>query len=190
MARINLLPWRAELKKQQQQQFLTAGFLAILTTLALMFSVHMHIEGLKEYQNSRNQLLKSEIAILDKKIAEIKSIEEKKNQLLTKIEVIQKLQESRPLIVRLFDEVARRTPDGVYLTNFNQAGAMLTFNGKTESNARVSAFMRAIEASEWLHSPKLNIIQSQQKTKVDQLSDFILIAQLGARPKDEKDGKK
>lgn len=191
MARINLLPWRAELKKQQQQQFLAAGGLSIVLMLVLMFAVHMHIEGLKEYQESRNQLLRNEIAQVDKKIAEIKTIEEKKNQLLTKIDVIQKLQESRPLIVRLFDEIARRTPDGVFLTSFVQSEATLTFNGKTESNARVSAFMRAIEASEWLNTPRLNIIQSQQKTKVDQLSDFILVAKLGKlSKKDEMDGKK
>lgn len=186
MARINLLPWRAELKKQQQQQFLTAALLSIVLTLVLIFAVHMHYDGVMAYQESRNQMLRNEIAAVDKKIAEIKNIEEKKTELLTKIDVIQKLQESRPLIVHLFDEVARRTPDGVFLTSFVQSDALLTFNGKTESNARVSAFMRAIEASEWMHSPKLNIIQSQQKTKVDQLSDFILIAKLGATPEDEK----
>ncbi len=186
MARINLLPWRADLKKQQQQQFLTVALLSMFLTLVLIFAVHMHYDGVMSYQESRNQMLRNEIAVVDKKIAEIKNIEEKKNELLTKIDVIQKLQESRPLIVRLFDEVARRTPDGVFLTKFVQSDMALTFNGKTESNARVSAFMRAIEASEWLHSPKLNIIQSQQKTTVDQLSDFILIAQLGTAPEDEK----
>lgn len=186
MARINLLPWRAELKKQQQQQFLTAALLSIVLTLVLIFAVHMHYDDVMSYQESRNQMLRNEIAVVDKKIAEIKSIEEKKTELLTKIDVIQKLQESRPLIVHLFDEVAKRTPDGVFLTSFAQSEAVLTFNGKTESNARVSAFMRAIEASEWLHSPKLNIIQSQQKTKVDQLSDFILIATLSAISEDEK----
>ena len=185
MARINLLPWRAGLKKQQQQQFLTVALLSIVLTLVLIFAVHMHYDGVMSYQESRNQMLRNEIAAVDKKIDEIKNIEEKKTELLTKIDVIQTLQESRPLIVHLFDEVARSTPDGVFLTSFVQSDKVLTFNGKTESNARVSAFMRAIEASEWLHSPKLNIIQSQQKTKVDQLSDFILIAELGATPEDE-----
>ncbi len=186
MARINLLPWRAELKKQQQQQFLTAALLSVILTLVLIFAVHMYYDGVMEYQESRNQMLRNEIAAVDKKIAEIKNIEEKKTELLTKIDVIQKLQESRPLIVHLFDEIARRTPDGVFLSSFAQSNMELTFKGKTESNARVSAFMRAIEASEWLHSPRLNIIQSQQKTKVDQLSDFILIATLGAISEDEK----
>ncbi|PKM11829.1 MAG: pilus assembly protein PilN [Gammaproteobacteria bacterium HGW-Gammaproteobacteria-3] len=181
MVKINLLPWREELKQQRQRDFLSAGGLAVLLTLVILFAVHLYIEGLKEFQESRNQILRGEIALVDKKITEIKSIEEKKNKLLTKIDVIQKLQESRPLIVHLFDEMAKTTPDGVFLTQFAQTEAILTFTGKAESNARVSAFMRAIEASRWLHSPSLNIIQAKEKIKVDQLSDFILLAQLGEK---------
>ncbi|MGR9116632.1 MAG: PilN domain-containing protein [Gammaproteobacteria bacterium] len=188
MARINLLPWRAELKKQQQRDFLSAGGLAILLTLVILFAVHTYIEGLKEHQEGRNQILKNEIAAVDKKIAEIKSIEEKKNKLLTKIEVIQKLQESRPLIVHLFDEMTKTTPDGVFLTKFAQDESVLTFNGKAESNARVSAFMRAIDASQWLNSPGLNIIQAKDKTKVEQLSDFTLLAKLGGKVEGEENG--
>ena len=188
MARINLLPWRAELKKQQQRDFLSSGGLAILLTLVILLAVHMYIEGLKEYQEGRNQILRNEIAIVDKKITEIKAIEEKKNKLLTKIDVIQKLQESRPLIVHLFDELTKTTPDGVFLTQFTQAESALTFNGKAESNARVSAFMRAIDASSWLHSPGLNIIQSKDKTKVEQLSDFIMLAKLGGKTEGEENG--
>ena len=186
MARINLLPWRNELKKQQQRDFLSAGGLAILLTLVILFAVHMHIEGLKEHQETRNQLLKNEIAIVDKKITEIKAIEEKKNKLLTKIDVIQQLQESRPLIVHLFDELTKTAPDGVFLTRFVQAETNLTFTGKAESNARVSAFMRAIDASPWLYNPGLNIIQSKDKSTVEQLSDFIMLAKLGSKSENEE----
>lgn len=188
MARINLLPWRADLKKQKQRDFISAGGLAVLLMVVIMFAVHMYIEKLKEHQEQRNQILKNEIAVLDQKIREIKAIEEKKNMLLTKIEVIQKLQESRPLIVHLFDELTKTTPDGVFLTEFYQADKVLTFNGKAESNARVSAFMRAIDASPWLHSPGLNIIESKDKTKVEQLSDFIMLAKLGDKNEDEENG--
>lgn len=188
MARINLLPWRAELKKQQQRDFLSAGGLAILLTLVILFAVHTYIEKLKEHQEARNQLLRNEIAVVDKKIKEIRSIEEKKNKLLTKIEVIQRLQESRPLIVHLFDEMAKTAPDGVFLTEFIQGGSSLTFQGKAESNARVSAFMRAIEASPWLSSPRLNIIRSKDKTKVEQLSDFTMLATLGEKTDADQTG--
>ena len=97
-----------------------------------------------------------------KKIKEIKDIETKKSRLLGKIEVIHSLQQSRPRIVHLFDELAKTTPEGVYLSQFVQSGEALTMNGKSQSNARVSAYMRAIEASKWLTSPQLNIIQTGQ----------------------------
>lgn len=182
MARINLLPWRAEQKKQKQKDFFIAGLIALAITVLIQLAIHMYYEDAKAYQESRNQYLKSEIAIVEKKIQEIRAIEEKKKQLLTKIDVIQKLQGSRPLIVRLFDELAKTAPDGVYLTSFTQTDDRLTFNGKAESNARVSAFMRSIEASSWMHSPSLQIIQAKDKTKVEQLSDFVLAAKLGAKP--------
>lgn len=178
MAKINLLPWRDELRKQKQQDFIVAIGVAVVITGLLLVGVYMHIEGLKEYQQRRNQLLKDEIVIVDRKIREIKDIEEKKNKLLTKIDVIQKLQESRPEIVHLFDELAKVTPDGVYLTKFVQSGHALTMQGKAQSNARVSAYMRAIEASAWLKAPKLSIIKGKGDKK-GSLNDFSMTAQQG-----------
>jgi type IV pilus assembly protein PilN len=181
MARINLLPWREELRKQKKQKFLETIGLSVLLTLIIFGLVHMYIEGLKAYQEQRNRMLQTEIALLDKKIIEIKSIEEKKSKLLSKIELIQKLQKSRPEIVHLFDEIPKATPDGVFLTKFTQKGSELTFEGKSQSNARVSAFMTAIDASSWLQTPTLNVIQKPEKTDSEQLSDFSLHATLGKK---------
>jgi type IV pilus assembly protein PilN len=118
---------------------------------------------------------------LDKKIVDIKSIEEKKKKLLAKIDLIQKLQDSRPEIVHLFDEIPKATPDGIFLTKFSQSGSELIFEGKSQSNARVSAFMRAIDASPWLQKPRLTVIRSPDKPQTDktdseQLSNFTLQA--------------
>lgn len=182
MVKINLLPWREELRKERQRAFLSALGLAALMTLAIMGAVHMHIESLKSYQSARNQLLQTEITAVDQKISEIKEIEDKKNKLLVKIELIQNLQESRPQIVHLFDEIAKRTPDGVFLTQFKQTGKALVIDGKAQSNARVSAFMREVESSDWLTAPKLSIIKGLEKTGdtpqsgSSQLSDFTLMA--------------
>lgn len=185
MAKINLLPWRDELRKQKKQDFIIAIGLSILGTIGILIGVHFYIEGLKEYQEARNRKLQAEIVILDKKIAEIKAIEEKKNKLLEKINVIQKLQESRPEIVHLFDEIPKTTPDGIFLTKFFQTGELLTFQGKTESNARVSAFMRAIDASLWLNTPKITVIQtSQGKTNSEHSSEFTMIAKQGNEKKE------
>ncbi len=198
MVRINLLPWREERRQQRQKDFISAIGLSIALVLAIFAAVHMHIEGFKDFQNIRNQTLLSEIAVLDNKITEIKEIEGKKNKLLVKIDLIQGLQESRPQIVHLFDEIAKRTPDGVYLTALRQAGKSLTLQGKAQSNARVSAFMREVENSDWLASPKLEIIRGMDKNdsaqKADsgsQFSDFTLTAeqslpQTAKEPKEKK----
>jgi type IV pilus assembly protein PilN len=181
MAKINLLPWREELRKQKQKNFLTEMALSVLVGFIILGLVHSYIEGLKTYQEQRNQMLQNEIALLDKKIVEIKDIEEKKSKLLAKIDLIQKLQESRPEIVHLFEEIPRITPDGVFLTKFTQTGSELVFEGKSQSNARISAFMRAIEASFWLQTPTLNVIKSSDKTATEQLSDFTLHARQGRK---------
>ncbi len=181
MAKINLLPWREELRAQKKQDFINAIGVAVVFTALIFGCVHLYIDGLKAHQEQRNKLIQDEIALLDIKIAKIKTIEEQKSKLLTKIELIQKLQESRPEIVHLFDELPKVTPDGVFLTKFTQVGAELSFDGKSQSNARVSAFMRAIEASAWLNNPALTVIQTGNKDKVshDQLSDFTLHAKQG-----------
>jgi type IV pilus assembly protein PilN len=186
MARINLLPWREELRKQKKQDFLGALGLSVIVTLGILGMVHMYINGLKDYQEQRNRMLQDEMAQLDIKIVEIKTIEEKKRKLLAKIDLIQKLQESRPEIVHLFDEIPKSTPDGVFLTKITQTGADLVFEGKSQSNARVSAFMRAIESSPWLDLPTLSVIQSPEKNTPDELSDFTLRAKQG-RDKPEVD---
>ncbi len=150
MAKINLLPWREEQRKQQQQDFVLGIGAGIFVTCILFALVYLQIERMKEYQAGRNQILKDEIKVVDRKIKEIRDIEAKKRKLLTKIEVIQRLQESRPQIVHLFDELAKSTPQGIYLTKFKQNGNGLVFDGKAQSNARVSAYMRGVEASDWL----------------------------------------
>ena len=181
MAKINLLPWREELFKRKQKDFLNAIVLSVLVGIIIIGLLHAYIAGLEAYQEQRNQILLNEIAELNKKIIAINSIEEKKKKLLAKIDLIQKLQESRPQIVHLFDEIPKVTPDGVFLTKFTQTGTELIFEGKSQSNARVSAFMRAIDASPWLQTPKLTVIQSNlqpsNKTATEQLSDFTLRAE-------------
>ncbi|MGZ8136421.1 MAG: PilN domain-containing protein [Methylococcaceae bacterium] len=183
MAKINLLPWREELRKQKKQDFIIAIGLSAFMAVVILGAVHVYIDQLQSYQEKRNKVLQDEIALVDKKIVEIKTIEEKKSKLLAKIDLIYKLQKSRPEIVHLFDEIPKATPDGLFLTKVTQKGDELIFEGKSQSNARVSAFMRAIEASQWLQKPTLNLIKLPEKDKTnpspDQSSDFILRAKQG-----------
>ena len=190
MAKINLLPWREELRQKRKKEFFSMLGLGAAFAALAMFLVRLYIAGLIDYQEQRNKLLQDEIALLDAKIVEVKTIGEMKSKLLSKIDVVQKLQESRPEIVHLFDEIPRTTPDGVYLTKFTQVSNDLTFEGKTQSNARVSAFMRTVEASSWLQTPKLDIIRSPDKTSVEQSSLFIMRAKLGKKAADSESGVK
>jgi type IV pilus assembly protein PilN len=179
MAKINLLPWREELRKKKKRDFFSMLLLAALSSVSAVAGVHIYIDGLKDYQNQRNKLLEQEIALLDKKIVEISAIEEKKSKLLSKIDLIHRLQESRPEIVHLFDEIPKATPDGVFLTKITQTGQGLVFEGKSQSNARVSAFMRGIDVSPWMQDPRLDVIQTPNADSAEQLSDFSLHATLG-----------
>lgn len=182
MTRINLLPWRDELRKQQQKDFLTAILMAIGLTSSILLYVHVYINGAIEYQQQRNRYLGSQIAQLDKKITQINELDKKKSMLIAKMEVIQRLQGSRPEIVHLFDEIAKTIPDGVHITQLAQSGRTLTFLGKTQSNARVSAYMRNLERSSWITNPRLNIIQTHSKSKHSRVSDFTLVVKQ-TRPK-------
>lgn len=184
MAKINLLPWREELRKQKKKDFVNSILLSVLVTILVFGLIHLYFDGQKEYQEQRNKMLQNEIAILDQKITAIKSIEEKKSKLLAKIDLIKRLQTSRPEIVHLIDEIPRITPDGIYLTKFIQLGADLTFEGKSESNARVSAFMKGIEASKWLQLPKLDVIKAPDKKDAGLASDFTVRAKQGNKDDD------
>jgi type IV pilus assembly protein PilN len=164
MARINLLPWRAELRKQRRTEFLAiVGAFAGLT-IVVWGLVHFHFKERIEYQNERNGYLKTEIASLDKKIREIQELEKEKQRLIARMKAIETLQSSRPTIVHIFDEFVTALPEGVYLREIAQNANVITLKGVAESNARVSSFMRNIEKSEWLKDPKLEIIQSADES--------------------------
>ncbi len=182
MARINLLPWREELRKEQTRQFATLTGLCAMMTAAVFLLIHFNISGDIQYQNSRNQILQKEIDQLDLALKEIKDLEDTKAQLLARMEVIQSLQRQRPQIVHLFDEIVRTVPEGIYLTEIKQAGKDLTIRGVAESNGRVSAYMRNIDTSEWMSTPKLSVIETKKGTI--RSSDFVLTTSQAA-PKGE-----
>jgi len=176
MAQINLLPWRENLRKQRQREFgVAVGGMAVITVLLLIVG-HIHIAGMIEHQNSRNSFLKKEIAAVESKIKEIKDLESTKAKLLARMEVIQELQSSRPGVVHLFDELVKTVPEGALLTKVEQSGKIIRIDGRAQSNARVSAYMRNIEASKWLGKPRLLVIETKDKTGAS-LNRFRLSAQ-------------
>ncbi len=155
MIRINLLPHR-ELKRKQQQKefFVMLGSVAGLG-LAIWFAVHTILNGELESQQGRNAYLESEIATLEKQIDEIKKLKEQTAALLQRKKVVESLQANRAESVHLLDQLVRQMPDGVYLKSIAQKGARVTISGYAQSNARVSTFMRNLEASPYLEGPRL-----------------------------------
>jgi type IV pilus assembly protein PilN len=176
MAHINLLPWRENLRKKRQRQFGMAAGGMVAITILLLLGARLHIDGLIENQNKRNSYLDREIAEVDKKIKEIQELESTKAKLLTRMDIIQQLQGSRPEVVHLFDELVKTIPDGVFLTMAQQSGKNISLDGRAQSNARVSAYMRNIDASAWLGNPRLVVIESKDKTGTG-LSHFQLMGQ-------------
>lgn len=161
MARINLLPWRAERRKQRQNEFYmmlgAAAVLALIAAWGMVKYFDAQIAG----QNERNSYLQREIAALDQQIKEIEELERTQSRLLARKQVIEQLQANRSQMVHLFDELVRTIPEGVRLTSIKQTGNQLTLDGLAQSNARVSSYMRNIEASGWMTKPDLRIIEAK-----------------------------
>ena len=176
MAHINLLPWREKLRKQRQREFGMMILGALIVTVLGMGYWHLFVQGQIDHQNDRNRYLEGEIAKVDKQIREIRDLERTRQKLISRMKVIEDLQVSRPQIVHLFDELVTVVPDGAFLTELVQRGRSLVLNGRAQSNARVSTYMRNIEASPWMDSPQLSIIENKD---VDQPSSKDNTFQLG-----------
>jgi len=182
MPRINLLPWRDEERKERKLKFLVALGGAAVGACLTAFVGFLMMDSMISAQESRNQRLTDQIAELDKQIEKINSLEADKARFIARMDVIEKLQRSRPEIVHVFDEIAHQLPDGVYLTGISQNGTRLRFEGIAQSSTRVSAFMRNIDSSSYLKNPELEIVQtSNDKNNVG--AAFVLYAdQAGSVP--------
>ena len=167
MAKINLLPWREERRKQRTQEFARQAVLGAVLAGAVGGYGWYHVNGLIEAQRERNEYLEEQISILQEEIREIRELEETKRQLLARMNVIQRLQQRRPQIVHLFSELAATLPDGVFLTSITQQGDNIKLQGRAESNARVSAYMRNLGGSEWLRKPELEVIETGSNERVN-----------------------
>jgi len=154
--RINLLPWREERRKKRERDFygMLGGALAL--GALVWFGVHTHLEGR-----------------IGQQIVRIRELESTKEQLIARMNVIQRLQQGRPEVVHLFEQFAVTPPDGLYLDSIRQSGAEVTMTGVAESNARVSNFMENLDASEWLEDPDLSVIEVEQREGT-RVSNFTL----------------
>jgi type IV pilus assembly protein PilN len=164
MPRINLLPHRESKRKERKLKFLVALGVAAIAAGVVSFAVYLAYGSMIEAQQHRNTVLRTAIRTLDKQIEEINNLESAKQKFIARMEIIEKLQRSRPEIVHVFDEIVRTLPEGVYLTGVKQSGARLKFEGVAQSSTRVSSFMRNIDGSQWLRNPELEVVQTGKGT--------------------------
>lgn len=184
MTRLNLLPWRDLRRKEQDRQLLSIAVGAWILMGLVIFYAHLHVSGLIDNQQKRNDFLVAETKKLDEEIKEIRELQAARAALLARMRVIQQLQMDRTQIVHLFDDLARKLPEGVYLTSLKQSGLTMTLTGNAQSNARVSALMRNLDASDWFAKPDLDVINVKTKGS-DRVSEFTL--RVNQKVKVEKD---
>ncbi len=196
MGQINLLPWRAERRKEKTAEFATLAGLIGIFTAVIVAGAYAHFTNIENYHKARNKYLETQIEILNTKLQEITKLEETKANLLARMNVIQELQRSRPEIVHLFEEIVTTLPEGVWLDSVQQTEKTLRIEGNAESNARVSAYMRNLEASTWLKNPTLEVIQADKEDRIAlfklrlQQESMIPVAEEEEAPAKGKKGKK
>ena len=176
MPRINLLPWRAELRQRRKKEFLVALAGTLLVGVGVVYLSKLTVQGWTSAQQSRNEILRAEITELDKQIAEITGLESQRERLLARMQVITQLQRSRPEVVHLFDELVNALPEGVNLIEVAQQGNRIEMRGIAQSSTRVSALMRNIDDSEFLRDPALDVVETVT-SGIDRNSQFKLFAQ-------------
>lgn len=161
MAKINLLPWRAERRAQRQKEFY--GMLGMAAAIAVVLAIFIwfYYNGQIDGQRERNAFLQGKITEVDAQIKEIDALDKQKGRLLARKKVIEELQANRSQMVHLFDSLVRTIPDGVVLSSLKQDGNILTLQGRSQSNARVSTYMRNLEGSGWMTKPDLSIIEAK-----------------------------
>ncbi|PJE79816.1 hypothetical protein CI610_01211 [invertebrate metagenome] len=159
MATINLLPWREARREAQKKHFLMLCGVFLLAGFCLLFLAHRYIYNEIYHQQARNQYLKKAIKNIAQEIKEIQALKEKKEQLLQRMSIIQSLQGNRPVLVRVFDEIARIIPEGVHFKNLEMIGHRIKLVGIAEANSQVSTLMRNLDNSPWFDNPNLTAVR-------------------------------
>jgi len=170
MPRINLLPWRAELRQKRKKDFMTAVLAAALFGGGSVYVSKLVMQSRIDAQTERNDILRAEIKKLDEQIAEIRNLQTQRDRLVARMEVIDSLQRSRSEIVHVFDEIVNIVPDGTYLRSIKQQQSNIEVTGVAESNGRVATMLRNIEGSAWLKDHDLSKIDNPNPTARAQFS--------------------
>jgi type IV pilus assembly protein PilN len=188
MARINLLPWREEARRERQRQFLYSLMATLVLGAILVLMVGLFFDQRISHQESRNQQIQVEINRLEQRIARIKELEKTRDRLLSRKQIIESLQASRSLTVELLDKLAKTIPVGITLTNVRQQGNNLTLLGTSQSNARVSAYLQSLDDMDLFVKPELQYVRAAAKppNRVETY-EFAISVRLDNTRKDEEE---
>ncbi|WP_288993391.1 PilN domain-containing protein [uncultured Marinobacter sp.] len=185
MAKINLRPWREELRAEKQKQFMVMILGAAFIAVGLTFLWKTDMDNRIAYQESRNAYIETATKQLDKQIKEIEDLKRKRDELLSRMQVIQDLQGKRPVIVRVFDELVRTLPDGLFYTNLKKTGDTVDVVGMSESNSRISALMRRFEESDWFTNPNLSNVSAADNRRAGYSQFNLSVQQQTPEPEGE-----
>jgi len=174
MARINLLPWREERREERRKRFLLLLIGVFVGSVGAVFIAEQIFSAAIERQQARNAYIDKQIAVVDERIKQISELKARRQQLVERMRIIQDLQGNRQISGRIFDQLARTLPDGVYFTSVKLVGKTLSISGAAESNNRVSELMRNLDASDWFDAPSLNEVKATTAGQVDQANVFQL----------------
>lgn len=167
MTKINLLPWREERRKELQRQFFSVlGGIAVLSGLCV-YVVYGFYSGEVDGQNARNKFVEGKIAEFETKISEIRELQDRRDQIVDSMKVIQELQGNRPVIVHAMGALASTIPEGVYYTKIEKKGSFYKLYGIAETNNKISKLMRNLDDSEWFKSPNLEKVVGVTQDKED-----------------------
>ena len=162
MARINLLPWREEARRERQRQFMYSLMGTLVLGAILVLIVGLFFDQRISYQEARNQQIQVEINRLQQRINRIAELERTRNRLLSRKQIIESLQASRSLTVELLDKLAKTIPVGVTLVTVRQQGNNLTLMGTSQSNARVSAYLQSLDGMDLFVRPELQYVRAAE----------------------------
>ncbi|NLC10298.1 MAG: PilN domain-containing protein [Gammaproteobacteria bacterium] len=184
MTQINLLPWREQLREERKQRFFVLLVVVLLLAVGVIFLASQYFNSAIENQQARNNFIRAENTALDARIKEISELKTRRQQLIERMKIIQDLQGNRPIVSRIFDQVVRTIPDGVYFSSLKLTGKTVAIEGEAESNSLVSNLMRNQDASDWLTAPNLTEVKAVSADNTDQTSRFKMTVQQ-TKPADE-----
>lgn len=174
MARINLLPWREERREVRRKRFLLVLVAVMVGTMGAVLVANQAISGAIDRQVARNDYIGKQVAVVDERIKQINDLKARRQQLVERMRIIQDLQGNRQTSGRIFDQLARALPDGVYFTEVKMTAKTLSITGAAQSNNRVSDLMRNLEASDWFDAPSLTEVKATAAGQVVQANVFQL----------------